>query len=51
MSVSIRLHGLPEEVTAALARLAEVLDVVSIRGPYPDRPPSRLVRAYLQIRL
>jgi hypothetical protein len=51
VSVSIQLRGLPEEVAAALARLAEVLDGVSIRGPYPDRPPSRLVRAYLEIRL
>jgi hypothetical protein len=51
VSVSIRLRGLPDEVAAALARLGEVLHVVSLRGPYPDRPPSRLVRAYLEIRL
>jgi hypothetical protein len=51
VSVSIRLHGLPEEVAVALARLAEVLDVVSVRGPYSNRPPSLLVRAYLEIRL
>jgi hypothetical protein len=50
VSVSIRLRGLPAEVTVVLARLTEVLHVVSVRGPYPDRPPSRLVRAYLEIR-
>jgi hypothetical protein len=49
--VSIRLYGPPAEVATVLARLAEVLDVVSVNGPYPDRPPSRLVRAYLEVRL
>jgi hypothetical protein len=51
VSVSIRLRGLPEEVATVLARLGEVLDVVAVLGPYPDRPPSRLVRVYVQVRL
>lgn len=49
--MKLRLHGLPEEVERAIARLAEVFTVVSVSGAYPDRPPSRLVRVYLDVRL
>jgi len=49
--VKIRLHGLPEECDRALERLAKVFDVVSVSDRYFDRPPSRLVRVYVEIRL
>jgi hypothetical protein len=43
----IRLHGTEDEVQRTADRLAVVLDVLDISRPYPDRPPSRLVRLYL----
>jgi hypothetical protein len=49
--VKLRLHGTPTECDQAARRLAEVFDVVAVSGPYPDRGPSRLVRAYLELRL
>jgi hypothetical protein len=49
--VRLRLHATPAECEHAAHRLAEVFDVVAISGPYPDRGPSRLVRAYLELRL
>jgi hypothetical protein len=49
--VRLRLHGTPAECELVARRLAEVLDVVAISGPYPDRGPSRLVRVYLELRL
>ena len=47
----LRLHGTPDEVEQILARLIEVFTVVAISNIYPDRPPSRLVRVYLEVRL
>ncbi len=47
----MRLHATPAECQIAARGLAEVFDVVSVSGPYPDRGPSRLVRAYLELRL
>jgi hypothetical protein len=44
-------HGTPAEVTAALPQLRAVFEVVDESRPYPDRPPSRLVRVYLELRL
>jgi len=49
--VRLRLHGTPAECEAATRRLAELFDVVATSGPSPDRDPSRLVRAYLELRL
>jgi hypothetical protein len=49
--VKLRLHGTPQECERAVARLAEVFTVVSVSGAYPDRPPSRLVRVYVDVRL
>ncbi|MET8808134.1 hypothetical protein [Streptomyces sp. NPDC004546] len=43
----IRLHGTEAEVRAMAEHLARVLDALDISRPYPDRPPSRLVRLYL----
>jgi hypothetical protein len=49
--VKVRLWGTAEEVAAATRRLVEVLDVVAVSGPYPDRGQSVLVRVYLEVRL
>ena len=47
----LRLHGTPAECEATARRLAEVFDVVSVSGPYPDRGRSVLVRVHLELRL
>jgi hypothetical protein len=49
--VRLRLHGTPAEVASALPRLAACFELVDQSRPYPDRPPSRLVRVYLDLRL
>jgi hypothetical protein len=49
--VKLRLHGTREEVTEATRRLVQVLEVVSVNSPYPDRGASVLVRVYLEARL
>jgi hypothetical protein len=46
----LRLHGTPAEVTEALARLRACFEVADESRPYADRPPSRLVRVYLDLR-
>ena len=45
--MKLRLHGSPAEVAAALARLRACFEVTNESRPYSDRPPSRLVRVYL----
>jgi acyl-coenzyme A synthetase/AMP-(fatty) acid ligase len=49
--VKVPLHGTPGEVDQATRRLLEVLDVVAVSQPDPDRGASVLVRVYLQVRL
>jgi hypothetical protein len=49
--VKVRLHGTAAEVDQATRRLVEVLDVVAVSEPYPDRGASVLVRVYLEVRL
>jgi hypothetical protein len=49
--VKVRLHGTRAEVAEATRRLLEVLDVVAVSEPYPDRGASVLVRVYLEVRL
>jgi hypothetical protein len=49
--VKVRLHGTPGEVAEATRRLVEVLDILAVSGPYPDRGASVLVRVYLEVRL
>ena len=49
--MNLRLHGTPDEVKQILARLTEVFTVVAISATYPDRPPSPLVRVYVEVRL
>ncbi|OEU90524.1 hypothetical protein DB35_04900 [Streptomyces abyssalis] len=43
----IRLHGAEDECRRTGDHLAEHLDELDISRPYPDRPPSHLVRLYL----
>lgn len=43
----IRLHGTEDECQRTAAALAQVLAITHTSRPYPDRPPSRLVRLYL----
>jgi hypothetical protein len=49
--VKLRLHGTHAEVTEATRRLVQVLEVVSVSQPYPDRGASVLVRVYLEVGL
>jgi hypothetical protein len=49
--VKLRLHGIPADLDQATGRLVELLDVVSVSGPCPDRGPSVLVRVGLEVRL
>jgi hypothetical protein len=49
--VKLRLHGTRQEVAEATPRLVEVLDLVAVSSPYPDRGASVLVRVYLEVRL
>ena len=49
--MKVRLHGTAAEVAEATRRLLQVLDVVSVSEPYPDRGASVLVRVYLEVRL
>jgi hypothetical protein len=48
--MKLRLWGTPAEVDQTTRRLVEVLDVVAVSGPYPDRGQSVLVRVYLEVR-
>jgi len=51
--MKIRLMGLPAELDQFLAALsqADVLDVIEISGPYPNRGNSRMVRIYIEASL
>ena len=49
--MKLRLRGTPAEVAAALPRLRAAFRVLDQSHPYPDRPPSRLVRVYLALAL
>ena len=49
--MKIRLHGTEDECMAAAGRLGQVLGVLSISQPYPDRGSSVLVRVYVEARL
>jgi hypothetical protein len=49
--VKLRLHGTRQEVAEATRQLGQVLDVVAVSPPYPDRGISVLVRVYLEARL
>jgi hypothetical protein len=46
----LRLHGTPAEITAALPLLRACFEVAAVSRTYEDRPPSGLVRVYLDLR-
>ncbi|MFF7713450.1 hypothetical protein [Streptomyces sp. NPDC007988] len=45
----IRLHGTELECLRTAQLLTRILDVLDTSQPYPDRPPSRLIRLYLTV--
>jgi hypothetical protein len=45
----IRLEGTEDECRRTAEHIATVLDVQETSRPYPNRPPSRLVRLYLTV--
>jgi hypothetical protein len=49
--VKVRLGGTPAEVAEATGRLGQVLDVVAVSNPSPDRSPSQPVRVDPEVRL
>ena len=49
--MKLRLHGTRGEVTEATGRLVQVLEVVAVSQPYPDRGAIVRVRVYLEVRL
>ena len=49
--MKVRLHGTEDECQEVAARLAEIVDVVDVSRPYADRPPSQLVRVYIETRI
>ena len=46
----IRLEGTEGECRRGADAIATVLDVQEVSRPYPNRPPSQLVRLYLTVR-
>jgi hypothetical protein len=48
--MKLRLRGTRTEVAQATRRLVQVLEVVAVSPPYPDRGASVLVRVYLEAR-
>ncbi len=49
--MNIRLHGTKGECAVAVHSIQEVLTVLSVSEPYPDRGTSILVRVYLDVRI
>ena len=49
--MKIRLHGTEQECREAAERLREVVGVLAVSEPYPDRGRSLLVRVYVEARL
>ena len=49
--MKIRLHGTEDECREVAGRLAAIVDVLAVSGPYADRGASRLVRVYVEARL
>ena len=49
--LDVRVIATPEAAEQAVARLAELLDLDRLNGPYPSRRTPGLVRYYLTGRL
>ncbi len=43
----IRLHGHPDDIAPVVDALYAAVTVHDVSRPYPDRPPSQLVRVYI----
>jgi len=51
--MKIRLMGLPAEINPIVKALqqTDVLDVIQVDGPYPNRSDSRVIRIYIEAQL
>jgi hypothetical protein len=49
--MKIRLHGTADECREVAERLADVVEVLAVSAPYPDRGASVLVRVYVEARI
>jgi hypothetical protein len=49
--VKIRLHGTEDECREVAERLAGIVEVLAVSGPYADRGASVLVRVYVEARI
>ena len=49
--MKIRLHGTQDECREVAERLAGIVEVLAVSGPYPDRGASVLVRVYVEARI
>lgn len=49
--MNIRLHGTKGECAVAVQRIQEVLAVLSVSEPHPDRGASVMVRVYAEARI
>lgn len=49
--IKLRLHALPEDSAAAVARLEEVFEILEDSGDRTPRGPSRLRLRYLTVRI
>lgn len=47
--MKIRLMGTAEECRVAAIQIGTVLEVLEQSDPYPNRPPSKLWRMYLEV--
>jgi hypothetical protein len=47
--VKVRLWGTPQECQELAGRLARVVRLVEVSGPYPDRRGGGLVRVYAEV--
>jgi hypothetical protein len=51
--MKIRIMGLPDEIEQALKALTgtDLLDLIEVSDPYPNRGNSRMARIYIEARL
>jgi hypothetical protein len=49
--MKIRLHGTADECREAAERLAGIVEVLAVSGPYADRGAPVLVRVYVEAQI
>jgi hypothetical protein len=49
--MKIRLHGTADECREVAERLAGIVEVLAVSGPYADHGASVLVRVYVEARI